>query len=385
MPHRLPSTHRAAALDRAIDAALSEQRIVGAVVLVAHAGRVVYRRAAGLADREGGRPLREDAIFLLASVTKIITSTAAMVLVERGRMALSDPVTRWLPDFRPRLADGSAAQIRIEHLLLHTAGLTYDFAEADDSAYHRLGISSGLDAPGVSLAENLRRIAAFPLCFAPGGGWRYSMATDVLGAVIAAVCGVDLPRAIEALVCGPMGMRDTRFGIADASRLVTHYADGDPAPVRMGACHAARFAGETVRFAPGRLHDPAAYPSGGAGMAGTAGDVLRLLATLAGGGAPLLGAATVQDMMQDRLHGRAGTYAPGWGFGYGGAVLVDPAPTGTPQAPGTFYWSGAYGHHWFIDPAHRLVVVMLTNTAFEGMEGRFPSEVRDAAYERVAA
>jgi CubicO group peptidase (beta-lactamase class C family) len=369
-------------LDRAIDAAIAQQRIVGAVVLVARDGQTVYRRAAGLADREAGRPMQGDAIFLLASVTKLIASTAAMVLVERGAVSLEDPVSRWLPGFRPRGPDGREPTITVHHLLTHTAGLGYGMDAAERDGFARRGISSGLDEPGVSLGENLARLAQVPLAFAPGSSWRYSMATDVLGAVIAAASGQSVPAVIEQCVSAPLGMTQTRFGIADPARLAVPYGDGHPVPVRMGPQYAADHAGETVRFVPERLLDPRAYPSAGAGMAGTADEVLLLLETLRRGGAPILRPATVAAMMQDHLRGLAPTYDPGWGFGYGGAVLVDPRQAGTPQSPGTFHWSGAYGHHWFIDPAERLSVVMLTNTTFEGMAGKFTRDVRDAVYAR---
>lgn len=369
-----------ARLDAVLARAIDERRIVGMVVLVVRDGEFVYQRAVGALDREAATPMHNDAIFLLASVTKIITSTAVMCLMEQGRIGLYDPVTRWLPEFRPTLADGSTPLITMHHLLTHTAGLAYDFAEPRAALYSRLGISTGLDQAGLSLQENVQRIAQATLAFAPGSQWRYSMAIDVLGAVVAAACGQSLQQAIERLVTGPLGMPDTRFEVADVGRLATPYSDGNPEPLRMGTVHQSDYEGDTITFAPGRLLDPRAYPSGGAGMAGTAIDVMRLLETLRNGGGDLLRPATVAAMMQDYVLAIAPTYTPGWGFGYGGAVLVDPSLTGTPQSKGTFYWSGAYGHHWFIDPAKRLSVVILTNTAFEGMEGRFPAAVRDAVY-----
>lgn len=150
----------AARLDAAIDRAIAEKRIVGTVVLVARDGEVVYRRAAGLADREAGKPMAEDAIFRLASITKPIVSAAAMRLVEEGRIALDDPVTRWLPDFRPRLPNGQAPEITLRQLLTHTAGLSYGFLDGEDGPYRRAGVSDGLGEPGMSLEENLERIAS---------------------------------------------------------------------------------------------------------------------------------------------------------------------------------------------------------------------------------
>jgi CubicO group peptidase (beta-lactamase class C family) len=171
-----------ARLDRAIERALDDRRIVGAVVLVAKGGQVVYGRAVGFADREAGGSMHENCIFLLSSVAKPIVTAAALRLVENGRMDLGDSVRRWLPEFKPRLADGRVPEITIHHLLTHSA--TYVFIEPTDGPYHRLRISSGFDSTDADLEEIVRRISAAPLGYEPGAGWGYSMAIDVLGAVI---------------------------------------------------------------------------------------------------------------------------------------------------------------------------------------------------------
>jgi CubicO group peptidase (beta-lactamase class C family) len=136
----------------------------------------------------------------------------------------------------------------------------------------------------------------------------------------------------------------------------------------------------TALFDVRRILDPHAYPSGGAGMAGTAGDVARFLETIRQGGAPILSAHSVQLMVTDHVGAMVQTQDPGWGFGYGWAVLNEPALTGTPQSRGTFEWGGAYGHSWFVDPQQKLTVVALTNTAYEGMSGLFTHQLRDAVY-----
>lgn len=369
-------------LDNAIDTAIAERRIVGAVVLAARDGTLAYRRAAGLADREAGTALREDAIFRLASISKPIVTAAAMRLVETGVFGLADPVTRWLPDFRPRLPDGRVPDITLRQLLTHTAGLSYRFQEAKGSAYHAIGVSDGLDQPGLSLAENLRRLASLPLAFAPGTGWRYSLAIDVLGGAIESATGQSLREVVRQSVTAPLGLVDTGFTINDPARLATAYADDTPEPARMSDGTEVLLAdfGTTISFAPSRLLDPASYPSGGAGMAGTAGDILRFLEAIRTGGAPILRRESVAAMLSDQVGPQAETQGPGWGFGFGWAVLDDPAPSGTPQAKGTLQWGGAYGHSWFVDRANGLTVVALTNTAVEGMNGRFVTDIRDAVY-----
>lgn len=370
-----------ARLDGVIDRVLAEKRIVGTVVFVARHGRRVYERAAGLADREAGKAMTPDTIFRLASVTKPFVTVAAMRLAEQGRIGLDDPVTRWLPDFRPRTADGAEPVIRLRHLLSHSAGLSYGFFEAKDTPYHQLGVSDGLDHhSGLRLAENLRRLAQAPLAFEPGTAWRYSLGIDVIGAVLEKASGESLPALVRRLVAQSLGLADTDFAVTDRSRLAAAYADGRPEPQAITDGMEVPLWEQAVRFAPSRIFDPAAYPSGGAGMAGTAGEVLALLETIRKGGAPLLAPETVGEMTTDQVGAEAQTQGPGWGFGFGWAVLDDPAQALTPQAKGTIQWGGAYGHSWFVDRQSGLSVVALTNTAFEGMSGLFTLEVRDAVY-----
>ncbi|RMX05000.1 class A beta-lactamase-related serine hydrolase [Corticibacter populi] len=373
-----------AALDAAIDRAIAQQRIVGAVVLVAHGGQVVYRRAAGLADREQRRPMREDAIFRLSSVTKPMVSAAALRLVEQGRLDLQAPVTRWLPDFRPQMPDGSMPVITLHQLLTHTAGLSYGLLEPADGPYRRAGISDGLDDAGITLEENLRRIAGVPLAYPPGQGWRYSVALDVLGAVMEAATGSDLSLLLRQHVTGPLHMPDTGFRVVDGARLATPYQDaqdGGAEPQRMAPQAQVPFGEGRIRFAPDRVWDAGAYPSGGAGMVGTAPDFMQFLLSLRPGAmSRLLKPETVALMLRDHAGVQAQTQGPGWGFGYGWSVLVDPALAGTPQGKGTIQWGGVYGHSWFVDPVHDLAVLAFTNTAIEGMSGAFAQDVRDAVY-----
>lgn len=371
-------------IDAAIGRAIADNRLVGAVTLVAQDGEITYARAAGLLDREAGIPMREDAIFRFASVSKPFVTVAALRLAARGVIAVDQPVTRWLPAFRPALPDGSQPEITLHHLLTHSSGLSYRFLEPDGSAYHWLNVSDGLDQPGRAMDDNLSRLAQAPLIFAPGTAWRYSLGIDIIGAVLEAATGQTLDAIVRNEVTHPLGLADTGFTVADRARLATPYADGADGPVRMEGTITVPLppqAGEgAIPFTPGRIFHPTSFRSGGGGMAGTAGDLLSFLEAIRTGGASILTQDIVATMMRDHVGPRAETQGPGWGFGYGGAVLVDPAPTGTPQAAGTLQWGGAYGHNWFIDPVNRLSVVMLTNTAFEGMAGRVVTDIRDAVY-----
>lgn len=375
-----PDVALSARIERVVAQAIAERRLVGTVVLVSRGGKLVHHQAAGLADREAGRPMREDAIFRFASVTKPIVSAAAMKLVEEGKLRLDDPVTRFLPDFRPALPDRTQPTITVRQLLTHTSGLSYRFFEPSGSAYHTLDVSDGMDQPGLSLDENLRRLGQAPLGFVPGTKWGYSLGLDVLGGMLEAVSGERLPALVQRLVTGPLGMKDTGFAVADPARLAVAYADGKPEPVKIMDGMLVPFGESKISFSPSRIFDPASFPSGGAGMVGTAGDLLRFLETVRTGGGTILRRDTVAAMMQDQVGVQAETQGPGWGFGYGWAVLDDAKAAATPQAKGTLQWGGAYGHSWFIDPANELVVVALTNTTFEGMAGPFVTQLRDAVY-----
>lgn len=383
-----PPAHLGTRIDGTVQQALAEQRLVGAVILVARDGELLHQQAAGFADREGARPMTVETVFRLASVSKPIASAAALVLVARGRLDLDAGIERWLPEFQPRLADGRPARITLRQLLSHTAGLGYRFFEADAvGTYARAGVSDGMDASGISLEENLRRLASVPLLYEPGTAWGYSLATDVLGALIARVHGTPLDEALRQLVTGPLGMVDTGFVADDPQRVATAYVNGTPQPHRLEE-------GETVSpfegavgitYSPSRIFDPQAFPSAGAGMAGTAQDLLRLLEALRQDGGGLLPNEWVEEMARDQTEGLELPNAPGFGFGLGFSVLRDPGVAASPESVGTWRWGGAYGHSWFVDRAQGLSVVAFTNTLYEGMSGRFVSDLRDAVYDALEA
>lgn len=310
-------------------------------------------------------------------MTKPVVATAALALVEAGVIGLDDPVAKFIPEFRPKLADGSEPVMTVRQLLTHTAGLSYGFRQTAYGPYHRAGISDGLDQPGLSMAENLRRIASVPLSYAPGTGWGYSVAMDVLGEAMARAAGATLPELIDRLVVQPLGMHDAAFAVRDRSRLVTPYADGPGKAVAMGEHHRVPFGDSAISFSPQRVFDPASFASGGTGMNGTAGDVLKLLEALRSGGGPVIRPETAAAMTTDAISGLE-TTMPGWGWGLGFGILRDPLAASTPQAAGTWRWGGVYGHSWFVDPTMDLTVVALTNTAIAGMVGAFPDALRDA-------
>ncbi|HEY3890124.1 MAG TPA: serine hydrolase domain-containing protein, partial [Caulobacteraceae bacterium] len=198
MDHHARADDRvAAAVDAVVDAAVKDKRIVGARVMVARGGKLTYDRAAGLADREAKTPVTLDTIFRWASLTKPVVTATAMALVEKGVISLDDPVTRFLPGFEPKLASGETPTITVKQLATHTAGLRYRFFEPGDGPYTQANVSDGMDQPGVSMEENLRRIVSAPLAYPPGAAWAYSVGMDVLGAFIAAAAGKPLPDLVR--------------------------------------------------------------------------------------------------------------------------------------------------------------------------------------------
>ncbi|MES2183273.1 MAG: serine hydrolase domain-containing protein [Pseudomonadota bacterium] len=373
--------NRAGALDAAIQDAVSTGRIVGATVVAAQDGEIVYHRAAGFADREAQRRMAEGELFRLASMTKPIVCVTALALMDQGQLRLEDPITRWLPDFRPKLPNGREPVITVRHLLTHTAGLGYGFLEAADGPYHRLGVSDGLDASGLRLAQNLQRIASAPLLFEPGTRWQYSVAIDVLGAVIERVTGTGLPAAVRRIVTAPLGMSTMEFVAPASTVMATPYGDADPQPVRMTETFSLKFGPSAIVYSPARAFDPKAFASGGVGMVGTARDYLRFAEAMRAGGAGIIRPETAAAMAANAVGDlQVAAAGPGFGWGLGVAVLKDPAVATSPATAGSWNWSGVYGTTFWVDPVEKLSVVALTNTAVAGMTGSFPTALRRAVY-----
>ncbi|MDA3307349.1 MULTISPECIES: serine hydrolase domain-containing protein [Stenotrophomonas] len=359
-------------------------RLVGAVVLVREHGVLRHASATGLAERESGMPMQRDQLFRLASVSKPLLSTVILRLVAEGVLDLDTPVQRWLPDFRPALADGRRPPISLRQLLSHSSGLGYRFLEADaHGPYARAGVSDGMDASPVSLAENVRRIAQAPLLFEPGSQWLYSLGVDVAGAVAEAATGETLQALFERLLAAPLGLRDTAFATRAAKRLATPYVSDMPQPHRLQEGEmVAPFEGTIgIEYSLARATDASRFASAGAGLVGTADEVMAVLEALRDvRTSDLLPRALAAEMASPQVGEQGPPEPAGWGFGLGFAVLRDAAASGTPQGVGSWRWGGAYGHSWFVDPARGLSVVALTNTLYEGMDGAFVDELRDAVY-----
>jgi CubicO group peptidase (beta-lactamase class C family) len=361
-------THR---VDAAIDAAIGS-RIVGCVVLISEAGKSIYARAAGFADREAQTPVTAETIFRLASVTKPIVATTALCMIDLGLLSLDDPVSKYLPYFTPKAPDGSTPDILIRHLLTHTSGLTYAGIPDD--------VSRGSDPKDLMpLTENLRRLARGTLAFAPGSAWAYGMSIDVLGGVLAAINKSDLEGAVAKYVTGPLGMADTHFHVTDKPRLAYPYGDGAP-PIRMAepqVMHNDPANPEAIeRYSPKRILQRSAPQSGGSGMAGTAGDLIKLLEAWS---SDLLQPTTRDAALTNQIGALVMPNRPGQKFGFLGSVIEDGASSGW-HRNGLVGWGGIWGNNWIFDPATQTAVVTFTNTMREGCNGPFRDEMRDAVF-----
>jgi CubicO group peptidase (beta-lactamase class C family) len=390
----------AAKLDAVLRQLVDGRTTPGVAVVILRDGQPVYRRAVGVRDPGGGAPLAMGDLFRLASMTKPVTSVAAMMLVEEGRIGLDDPLTAHLPAFaglRVRRPDGTLEPARrpptIRELLTHTAGFSYNFMNrlgvAD--AYREARVVDGIADPEVTLGEAMWRLANAPLAFQPGTEWHYGLATDVLGAVIEKVSGRPLDAFVLERIAGPLGLRSWAFRVPAEARermvAVTAPAEqgggfrpvASPDPVPYPATKG------TALLDPERAFSATAYPSGGAGMVGTIGDYASFLQMLLNGGeldgVRLLRPETVREMTSNQTGDKAiPLRGLGWGFGLGFAVLLDPAVAKTALPAGSYNWGGIYGTGFWVDPESRVVGVVGSQTAVIGSGPAVTGAVREAYY-----
>ncbi len=396
------SAARLARIDSVFQGAVDRGEMAGAVALVLRDGQPVYERAIGWADRDAGRRMTPSTLFRIASQTKALTSVAVMMLVEEGRLGLSDPVARYIPAFaHTTVAEGTDAgraavparrAITIRDLLTHTSGISYgtDSVVAPLYAARGLGPAAGFgwylaDKPA-PICATVDQIASLPFVAQPGERFVYGYSTDVLGCVVERVSGTPLDAFFRERITGPLGMRDTRFFVppAERARLATVYASAGPAP---GGTRAApvRPAPAGARGQGDYVDGPRVSFSGGAGLTSTARDYARFLEMLRNGGAlggvRLLGPKTVALMTTNQT----GTLfsAGGEGFGLGFQVLERAGANGRAESVGTFGWGGAYGSTYEVDPKEGIVLVVLTQQLPNASDalGRFPMLVYQALVE----
>jgi len=363
---------------------IANGKLAGALVQVWRRGGLALNSLLGLADRERQVPLAEDSIFRIYSMTKPITSVAVMMLVEECKIALDDPVSKYIPAWEKLGVHAGgfmesfqtrplARPMLVVDLLRHTSGLTYGFQQNTnvDAAYRKLKI--GELATEGTLEEMIEKLATLPLEFSPGEAWNYSVATDVLGYIVGKVSGTSFEVFLKERIFDPLGMVDTAFYVPQEK------------VSRFCACYAIGALGSKITSAqaPTLQDDPLISPylnpptfvSGGGGLVSTATDYMRFARMLLQGGeldgVRLLGPRTLALMTANHLPG--GVDLPrlsrsmfseaiyeGVGFGLGFATTVTPAATLIPGSAGDFFWGGAASTFFWVDPREDLIVLFLT-------------------------
>jgi CubicO group peptidase (beta-lactamase class C family) len=353
-----------AGLDRlsaALDQRIAAGHIPGAVALVARHGKVAYHRSFGRLDPASDQPMGNDAIFRIYSMTKAIVSVAVMMLWEEGRLLLGDPISKFLPAFAKTqvgVVDGDSYKlaapktpITIQDLLRHTSGLTYEFRGT--GPIHKAYAEARIARLKQTNADQADELAGLPLLHQPGTVWEYSRSTDVLGRLVEVISGQPLGTFLSDRILRPLGMTDSGFWVPEADQ--TRIAE----PFRKDPEFGMDIALLDVRR-------PAIFESGGGGMVATTMDYARFLGMLLGngrlGGVKLLGRKTVELMTSDHLGtitGLADLLPPGHGFGLGFAVRTQPGMAPFPGSVGNYYWGGAAGTTFWVDPAERLYAVLM--------------------------
>ncbi|HEY8767336.1 MAG TPA: serine hydrolase domain-containing protein [Dehalococcoidia bacterium] len=375
---------------------VSPGKIAGCQTLVARHGHVAYFKSLGLADRERGRPMTDDTIFRIYSMTKPITSVALMMLWEQGRFQLNDPIANVIPEWREMRVyvsgEGETMETReparpmtFRHLLSHTGGLSYGMTDHPvDRAY---GGAQVIRGRGETLRTFVERLAHVPLMYDPGDRWMYSYSTDVCGYLVEAISGEPFDQYLQEAIFDPLGMVDTAFFVKPekAHRLAANYArQTDKTMVLIDDPASSTY-----------LREPT-FISGGGGLTSTTADYLRFAEMLRGGGeldgARIIGSRTLQLMTQNHLPGGANlasmaiglfseTKYEGTGFGLGFATTIDQIAAGLP-CEGEFFWGGAASTYFWVDPKDDLLAIFMTqlmpSTTFD-----FRGQLKDIVYSAI--
>ncbi len=385
-------------LDQHFAHQVDEGRLPGYLVAVSRHGRVAHLTTYGHRDVKAQLPVGTDTLWRMYSMTKPVTSVAALILIEEGRFGLDTPVADFLPAFaEPRVyVGGSGADTRtrpaeqpilIRHLLTHTAGLTFGFYRAHpvDALYREAGIQSSV-APDTDLKQTCEAYARLPLQFEPGTQWNYSVATNVLGRLVEVASGQDLDDFLAERIFAPLGMGDAGLCVNEAQ-----------AP-RLAELYGEREDGGITPIAGLPLHGRPRLLSGSGGMVASAHDYHRFMEFLRRrgelDGTRLLAADTIATMASNNLPGDADLRSygsrvhrepgnAGLGFGLGVSVVTDPELTRSPAVLGSFGWSGVATTTFWVDPHHDLTVQFLTQLRPTGSHTVYP-ELKRLVHEAVA-
>lgn len=359
------------AVDAALQAAIDGEHLAGVSYAVFRRDELLARKCLGWADREARLPLREDHLFRAFSNTKLVTSCAALQLLEQGRLGLDDPVGEYIPALkdlrvlRPgatSVADTVPARepVRIRHLLTHTAGFTYGFTQPDapiSAAYREARV---LD-PALDLAQMMEALARVPLLFEPGSAWNYSVATDVVGRLVEVLSGQKLDDYFRQRIFAPLDMHDTFFCVPPdkQERLAALYIGSTKEPLRPGLRRADNLPYE------GAYRKAMPFLGGGGGLVTSLDDYTALVRALLRGGAPLLGPQAMALVTSNQLPRNMWIQFPGQplqvgrGHSLAAAIVVQETPD-MAFAEGQVYWGGLAGTKWFFSPREDLAAVLMT-------------------------
>jgi CubicO group peptidase (beta-lactamase class C family) len=366
------SAERLARLDEALQDFVNQGQIAGAVVRIQQDGRDVYSKAVGWRDKEARDAMREDTIFRIASQTKALTSVAAMMLMEEGKLLLDNPVGKFLPEWTrtkvavARLGGGydvmdAKQPITIRHLLTHTAGVSYGSGPAE-KLWRDAGIFGWYFANrSTPVSTVVARMASLPMAAHPGEQFVYGYGTDILGVVVEKISGQTLEAFLTERLIRPLGMKDTSFYLPPdkADRLAVVYSAEAGGIRRAESADAWR---GDFHFGQGHyVQGPRLAFSGGAGLLSTAADYSRFLEMLRRGGEldgrRYLSRKSVELMVTDHL--AEIPYNPGMGFGLGFSIRENLGHAGSPGSEGEFGWGGAYHSQYWVDPKEGLTVVYM--------------------------
>jgi CubicO group peptidase (beta-lactamase class C family) len=349
----------------------------------------------GWADKEAQTPLRADHIFRVFSNTKLITSCAALMLFEEGKLGLDDPIENYIPQLAKRrvLLPGAASldeteparrSITARHLFSHSAGLSYGLFDPGSVIFNAYNERKVLN-PATRLADMIEQLADLPLLYHPGTSFEYSVATDVVARLVEIISGQPFDKFIQARILGPLGMVDTAFVVPekDRGRLVAYYAGADlMSPMKPGLTPL-----ENAPY-PGAYLRPVPRFNGGGGLVSTMPDMVALIRSLLPGGPTLLKPETIAAAMTNQLaDGVSIRFAMtgdqiGKGYGLAGGLIMQPSPIDHPDAAGELYWGGVAGTQWWISPKNNMAGVMMAQRQMSFIHP-FAFEFKQLAYEAV--
>jgi CubicO group peptidase (beta-lactamase class C family) len=343
------------------------QRYVDGTLLAGFSSAVLVGReladvhCIGWADKEARIPLRLDHVFRVFSNTKLVSCCAALLLFEEGRFQLDDPIEQFIPQLADRhvlrpgatsldQTEPAARSITIRHLMSHSSGLSYGLLDPGTLIFNAYNARKVIN-PATTLAEMMNVLAGLPLIFHPGTSWEYSVATDVLAAVVEVTSGQRFDAFIQSRILDPLGMVDTGFVVSDRNRLVAYYAGADPTdPMNPGLTRL-----DDAPY-PGAYLRPFSRQNAGAGLVSTLPDMVALIRSLLPGGPTLLKPDTIGLMMTNQLpEGQWIRFAGfgelrGKGHGLSGALVLEPSAYEHPDARGELFWGGRGGTQWWISP-----------------------------------